>query len=65
MGFAGISPGSLLLILLIVALLFGTKRLRNMGKDLGSAVRSFRHGLHDPTSDTPLETTPSERESMQ
>lgn len=55
MGLTGISPGSLLLILLIVALLFGTKRLRNIGKDLGSAVRSFRHGLHDPTSDEPLD----------
>jgi sec-independent protein translocase protein TatA len=39
---SGISPGSLLIILLIVILLFGTKKLRNVGADLGSAIRSFR-----------------------
>jgi sec-independent protein translocase protein TatA len=39
---SGISPGSLLLILLIVILLFGTKKLRNVGADLGAAIRSFR-----------------------
>ena len=60
MGLTGISPGSLLLILLIVALLFGTKRLRNIGKDLGSAIRSFRQGLHDPNNETSLEKTPND-----
>jgi len=45
MGISGISPGSLLLILLIVLVLFGTKKLRSMGEDLGQAVRSFRKGL--------------------
>lgn len=39
---SGISPGSLLIILLIVILLFGTKKLRNVGADLGSAIKSFR-----------------------
>lgn len=46
MGLGGISPGSLLLILLIALVLFGTKKLRNMGEDLGHAVRSFRKGLN-------------------
>lgn len=46
MGFGGISPGSLILILLIAALLFGTKRLRNIGEDLGEALRGFRKGLN-------------------
>ena len=45
MGFGGISPGSLILILLIAALLFGTKRLRSIGEDLGEAVRGLRKGL--------------------
>lgn len=45
MGFGGISFGSLLLILFIVLVLFGTKRLRSIGEDLGAAVRSFRKGL--------------------
>lgn len=51
MGFGGISAGSLLLIFLIVLVLFGTKRLRTFGEDLGSAVRSFRKGLQDPSDD--------------
>lgn len=37
----------LLVILLIVALLFGTKKLRNMGGDLGSAIKSFRGAIKD------------------
>jgi sec-independent protein translocase protein TatA len=44
MGF-GISE--LLILLLIVALLFGTKKLRNMGGDLGSAIKSFRSAVKD------------------
>ena len=44
MGFHG-SIGSLLLILVIALLLFGTKRLRNMAEDLGAAVKSFRKGM--------------------
>ena len=48
MGFSGISMGSLLLIFLIVLVLFGTKKLRTMGEDLGQAVRSFRKGLQAP-----------------
>lgn len=43
----GISIGQLLIILLIVALLFGTKKLRNMGGDLGSALKSFRSAMKD------------------
>lgn len=47
MGFGGISPGSLILILLICMLLFGTKRLRNIGEDLGKVVKDFRKGMRD------------------
>ncbi len=43
----GISFGSLLLIFLIVVLLFGTKRLREIGSDLGEAMRSFRKGMQE------------------
>jgi sec-independent protein translocase protein TatA len=43
----GFSFGSLLLILLIVVVLFGTKRLRDIGSDLGAAVRGFRKGLQE------------------
>jgi sec-independent protein translocase protein TatA len=51
MGLGGISPGSLLLILLIAALLFGTTRLRSIGEDLGAAVRSFRKGMNQKDED--------------
>lgn len=53
MGIGGISPGSLLLILLIVLVLFGTKKLRHLGEDLGQALRSFRKGLNDTEKDKP------------
>lgn len=43
----GISAWQLLILLLIVVLVFGTKRLRNIGGDLGSAVKSFRKGMED------------------
>ena len=36
-----------LIVLLIVALVFGTKKLRNMGEDLGGAVRGFKKGMKD------------------
>lgn len=47
MGIAGISPGQLILILLIVVLLFGTKKLKTLGEDLGTAIRGFRKGLQE------------------
>jgi sec-independent protein translocase protein TatA len=47
MGFGGVSIGSLLLIFLIILVLFGTKKLRTLGEDLGQAVRSFRKGLQE------------------
>lgn len=46
MSIGGISPGSLLLIFLIIIVLFGTKKLRNIGEDMGHAVKSFRKGLN-------------------
>jgi sec-independent protein translocase protein TatA len=36
-----------LVVLLIAALIFGTKKLRNVGEDVGAAVKSFRKGLQD------------------
>lgn len=47
MGLGGISPLSLLLILLIVIALFGTNKLKNLGHDLGKAVQSFRGALNE------------------
>ena len=47
MGLGGISIWQLLIILAIVVMLFGTKRLRNLGSDLGSAVKGFRSSMQD------------------
>ena len=47
MGLGGISIWQLLIILVIVALIFGTKKLRNIGGDLGGAVKGFKKALSD------------------
>lgn len=47
MGIGGISIWQLLIILAIVIMLFGTKRLRTLGSDLGSAVKGFRKSMSD------------------
>jgi sec-independent protein translocase protein TatA len=39
-----------LIVLLIVVLVFGTKKLKNMGSDLGSAVKGFKDGVRDGTA---------------
>jgi sec-independent protein translocase protein TatA len=45
MGLGGISIWQLLIILLIVMLIFGTKRLKGLGGDLGGAIKSFRKAM--------------------
>lgn len=45
MGLGGISIWQLLIILAIVVMLFGTSRLRNIGSDLGSAIKGFRNSM--------------------
>lgn len=45
MGFGGIGIWQLLIILVIVLLLFGTKRLRTLGSDLGNAIKGFRGAM--------------------
>jgi sec-independent protein translocase protein TatA len=52
MGFGGISIWQLLIILVIVLLLFGTKRLRNLGGDLGNAVKGFKKAMGDEEKKT-------------
>ena len=47
MGIGGISVWQLLIVLAIVFLLFGTKKLRNMGSDLGSAIKGFKTAVKD------------------
>jgi sec-independent protein translocase protein TatA len=45
--FANIGPVQLLIVLLIVLAIFGTKRLRTLGSDLGSAVKGFRSAMDE------------------
>jgi sec-independent protein translocase protein TatA len=45
MGLSGVSMSELLIVLLIVALLFGTRRLGTIGSDLGAAIRGFRRSM--------------------
>jgi len=51
MGLGGISMWQLLIILVIVILIFGTKRLKGLGGDLGGAIKSFRGAMADPDDD--------------
>lgn len=55
MGIGGISIWQLLIILAIVFLLFGTKRLRNLGGDLGGAIKGFKKAMDD---DKPADQPP-------
>lgn len=47
MGLGGISIWQLLIVLAIVLLLFGGKRLRNLGGDLGTAIKGFKNAVKD------------------
>ncbi len=69
MGVGGISIWQLLIVLVIVLLLFGTKKLRNMGGDLGGAIKGFRSSMKqvkdaDSESEDP-ETADQQAEATQ
>ena len=59
----GLSIWHWLIVLLVVVLIFGTKKLRNIGQDLGGAVKGFKEGMKtetdsaavNPTVDVPSE----------
>lgn len=70
--FGNISIWQLLILLIIVVLVFGTKRLRSLGTDLGGAIRGFRKGMEeeDDKQDTAeklesaeAQQTPAEQQS--
>ncbi|MDJ0907626.1 MAG: Sec-independent protein translocase subunit TatA [Woeseiaceae bacterium] len=46
------SPWQLLVVLLIVLVIFGTKKLRNVGSDLGGAVKGFRSAMNEAEQTT-------------
>ncbi|ESS71631.1 twin arginine-targeting protein translocase, TatA/E family [Methyloglobulus morosus KoM1] len=43
----GISVTKLLIVLVIIVVIFGTKRLKNVGGDLGAAIKSFRNAMSE------------------
>ncbi|HKL54413.1 MAG TPA: twin-arginine translocase TatA/TatE family subunit [Wenzhouxiangellaceae bacterium] len=56
-----IGPMQLLIIFLIVLLIFGTKKLRNVGGDLGSAIRDFRKGMSNEDQHNEAQDDSSEK----
>jgi sec-independent protein translocase protein TatA len=54
MGLGGISIWQLAIVLLIVVLIFGTKRLKSIGSDLGGAIKGFKRSM-DSDDDKPTE----------
>jgi sec-independent protein translocase protein TatA len=46
-----------LIVLVIVVMIFGTKKLKNIGSDLGSAVKGFKEGMKEGTADAKPEGT--------
>jgi len=62
MGFSGISIWQLLIVLVIVLLVFGTKRLKNIGSDMGSAIKGFKGAMSDPGQDKKEEAQPEQLE---
>jgi len=49
-----------LIVLLIVVMVFGTKKLRNMGSDLGGAVKGFKDGMKDGSAPETPATPPQQ-----
>jgi sec-independent protein translocase protein TatA len=57
-----ISIWQLLIVLLIVIAIFGTKKLRNMGSDVGEAVRGFRNAMDDADKEPEQKNLPNGEE---
>jgi len=49
----GFSTTHLIIFLVIIVVIFGTKKLRNIGSDLGGAVKGFKDGMKDGTEKPP------------
>ena len=64
MGLGGISIWQLLIVLVIVALIFGTKRLRGIGGDLGGAIKGFKKAINDDTKEKADEASSAESEKV-
>jgi sec-independent protein translocase protein TatA len=56
----GISVTQLLIVLVIIIVLFGTKKLRNVGADLGGAIKSFRAAVKEGEEDKKIDENDGE-----
>jgi sec-independent protein translocase protein TatA len=54
----GFSTTHLIIFLVIIIVIFGTKKLRNIGSDLGGAVKGFKDGMKDGTAEKTAEAAP-------
>lgn len=54
-----------LIVLLVIVLVFGTRKLRGVGTDLGEAVKGFRKGLKDGDPETPPATDNEARRTLE
>jgi sec-independent protein translocase protein TatA len=61
----GFSIPHLLVVLAIVMVVFGTKRLRHLGSDLGGAIKGFRDAMSEGETEQKLSKTSPENETMQ
>lgn len=53
-----------LIVLVVVALVFGTKKLRNLGGDLGDAVKGFKDAVNEGKDESPLPLSPAEQQTV-
>jgi sec-independent protein translocase protein TatA len=57
MGFGGIGIWQLVIILVIILLVFGTKKLKNIGSDLGGAIKGFKGAMEEGDKDDKADST--------
>lgn len=49
-----------LIVLAVIAMVFGTSKLKNIGSDLGTAIRGFKEGMKDPEESEKIEKKPDD-----
>ncbi|MFM2343727.1 MAG: hypothetical protein RLZZ210_335 [Pseudomonadota bacterium] len=52
-----------IVVAIVVALIFGTKKLRNVGEDLGAAIKGFKEGMKQEQEATKLENNPENKDN--
>lgn len=60
----GVSIWQLLIVLAIIIMIFGTKKLRSLGGDLGGAVKGFKKAMNDDVGETSVSTDDEKKEAQ-